>query len=199
MAIGLGMTTHYTMVFCMQSLNLTMPNWPDYLHGAMNGHPYMKLPAEFAQPAELTDLLLGELVTVVMQSNKMMIALYRMFGLQFMHAEHIHGYYGHEPGDICKSWVTLDEHGLATFLDQAMLPMELTSLQQLQFIHFSKSSMTAWGLDGCTHDQRMQSVFWQKKVNVLEPRNKPNKFLMWYNPLTEASFMVTQLGVSLSR
>ncbi len=38
-AIGLGMTTHYTMVFCMWSLNLTMPNWQDYLCGAMNGHP----------------------------------------------------------------------------------------------------------------------------------------------------------------
>ncbi len=66
-------------------------------------------------------------------------------------------------------------------------------------MHFLKSSMTAWGLDGHTHDQRMQSVFWQKKVNILELRKMPNKFSMWYNPLTEASFMVMQLGVSVSR
>ncbi len=85
------------------------------------------------------------------------------------------------------------------FLDQAMLPTELTSSQQLQLMHFLKSSMTSWGFDGCTHDQRMQSVFWQKKVNVLEPCNKLNQFLMWYNPSTGASFMVMQLGVSLSR
>ncbi len=41
---------------------------------------------------ELTELLSGELVTVVMQSNKTMIALYWTFGLQFMHAEHIRGH-----------------------------------------------------------------------------------------------------------
>ncbi len=128
-----------------------------------------------------------------------MIALYRMFSLQFLHAEHIHSKYGHEPGYICKSWVTLDEQGMAVFLDQAMLPTELTSSQQLQFVHFPKSLMTAWGLDGCTFDQRSQSVFWQKKVNALEPCNKLNQFSMWYNLSAEASFMVIQLGVALSR
>ncbi len=40
-----------------------MPNWQDYSCGAMDGHPYMKL------PPELADLLSGELMTVVMQSN----------------------------------------------------------------------------------------------------------------------------------
>ncbi len=79
-----------------------------------------------------------------------------------------------------------------------MLPTELTSSQQLQFMHFPKSSMTAWGFDGCTHDQRTQSVFWQKKANVLEVRNKLNRYSMWYNPLIEASFVVKQVGVSLS-
>ncbi len=133
-----------------------------------------------------------------MQSNKTMIALYWTFSLQFLHAEHIHGHYGHEPGYICKSWITLDKHGLSVFLDQAMLPTELTSSQQLQFMHFPKSSMTSWGLDRCTHDQRMQSVFWQKKVNALAPCNKPNQFSMWYNTSAEASFIVEQLGVSLS-
>ncbi len=111
-------------------------------------------------PEELAELMLGEYMTVVMESTKTMIELYRTFGLQFLHAEHIHGHYGHEPGYMCKSWVTLDEHGLSTFMDQVMLPMELTSSQQLQFAHFPKSSVTAWGFDGHTHDQRMQSVFW---------------------------------------
>ncbi len=83
-----------------------MLNWQDYSHGAMDGHPCMKL------PPELTDLLLGKLTTVVMQSNKMMIALYWTFGLQFLHAEHIHSRYRHEPGYLCKSWIMLDEHGL---------------------------------------------------------------------------------------
>ncbi len=69
-AIGLGMVMHYTMVFCTQSLNPTTPNWQDYLHGAMDGHPYMKL------PEELADLLSGDLTTMAMQSNKMMVALY---------------------------------------------------------------------------------------------------------------------------
>ncbi len=80
-----------------------------------------------------------------------------------------------------------------------MLPTELTSAQELQFLHFPKSSMTAWGLDGCTYDQRSQSIFWQKKVNALALHTKPNQFSMWYNPSTEASFMVEQLGVSLAR
>ncbi len=48
-------------------------------------HPYMKL------PAELANLLLSKLTTVVMQSNKTMVALYQTFVLQFMHAKHIHG------------------------------------------------------------------------------------------------------------
>ncbi len=69
-------------------------------------------------PEELAELLMGEYTTVVMESNKMMIALYRMFRLWFLHAEHIHGNYGHKPGYICKSWVMLDEHGLAAFLDK---------------------------------------------------------------------------------
>ncbi len=169
-----------------------MPNWLDYSRGAVDGHLYMQLLPELAD-------LSGELTTVVMQSNKMMIVLYQMFGLQFLHAKHIHGCFRHKPGYMCKSWVMLNKHGMAVFLDQAMLPTELTSSQQLQFVHFPKSSMTAWGLDGHTFDQRMQSIFWQKKVNALELCNKPNQFLMWYNLLAEASFMVVQLAVSLSR
>ncbi len=104
-------------------------------------------------PAELADLLSGELMTVVMQSNKAMIALYRTFGLQFLHAEHIHSKYGHELGYVCKSWIMFDEHGLGAFLDQEMLPTELTGTQDLQFLHFPKSSVTAWGFDGCSYDQ----------------------------------------------
>ncbi len=74
-AIGLGTAMHFTMAFCTQSLCGMMPNWQDYSRHAMDGHPYMRL------PTELVDLLSGELTTVVMESNKMMIALYRMFGL----------------------------------------------------------------------------------------------------------------------
>ncbi len=181
------------MAFCMWSLNATMPNWQNYSCGAMDWHPLMMI------PIELAELLSGDHATIVMQSNKMMITLFRTFGLQFLHAKHIHGRYGHEPGYTCKSWITLDEHGLSTFLDQAILPTELTSLQQLQFMHFPKLSMTAWGFDGCTHNQRTQSIFWQKKVNVLVAHDKPNRFSMWYNPLTEASFVVKQVGVSLSQ
>ncbi len=193
-ALGVGiMMTHYTMAFCMQCLNVVMPNWQDYLHGNMDGHLHMKI------PTELAELLSGDHVTVVMQSNKMMIALYRTFGLQFLHDEHIYGHYGHEPGYICKSWITLDEHGLSTFMDQAMLPTELTSSQQLQFAHFPKSSLTAWGFDGRTHDQRTQSMFWQKKAHAMATRDKLNRFSMWYNPLLEASFVVKEVGVSLSR
>ncbi len=77
-ALGVGMMTHYTMAFCMRSLNATMPNWQNYLHGAMDGHPHMRIPPEFAK------LLSGDHTTIVMQSNKMMIALYRMFSLQFL-------------------------------------------------------------------------------------------------------------------
>ncbi len=69
-AIVFGIAMHYTMVFCTQSLNPTMLNWQDCSHGAMDGNPYMKL------LEELADLLSGELTTVVMQSNKAMIALY---------------------------------------------------------------------------------------------------------------------------
>ncbi len=137
-------------------------------------------------------------MTVVMQSNKAMIAMYRMFGLQFLHAKHIHSKYRCEPGYVCKSWITLDEHGLGNFLDQEMLPTELTAMQELQFLHFPKSSMTSWGSDRCTHDHRLQSIFWQKKVNADAPCNKPTKFSMWYNPAMVASFMVNQKGVSLS-
>ncbi len=74
-----------------------MLNWQDYSWCMMDGHLYMRL------LEELADLLSGEITTVVMQSNKTMIALYQTFGLQFLHAEHIHGKYGHEPGYICKS------------------------------------------------------------------------------------------------
>ncbi len=101
----------------------------------MDGHPHMKI------LPELAELLSGDYAMVVMQSNKAMVTLYRTFGLQFLHAEHIHGRYGHEPGYTCKSWVTLDEHGLSTFLDQAMLPMELMSSQQLQFVRDSEAAM----------------------------------------------------------
>ncbi len=45
----------------------------------------------------------------------------------------------------------------------------------------------------------MQSIFWQKKVNAAALCNKPGKFSMWYDPATEASFMVDQMGVSLSQ
>ncbi len=58
--------------------------------------------------------------------------------------------------------------------------------------------MTAWGFDSCTHEQRSQSVFWQKKVNAAAPRNKPGKFMMWYDPSSEASFAMDQTGVALS-
>ncbi len=159
----------------------------------MNAHPHMKI------LPELAELLSGEHAMVMMESNKTMIALYRTFRLRFLHAEHIHGHYRHEPDYICKSWIMLDEHGLSTILDQVMLPTEITSSEQLQFVHFPKSSMTAWGFDGCTHDQRTQSVFWQKKANIGVICDKPNKFLMWYNPLLESSFMVKEVGVSLSR
>ncbi len=191
--IGISTMTHYTAAFCMQSLNLTMPNWHNYSYHNMDGHPHMKI------PNELAELLSGEYTTVVMESNKTMIALYQTFGLQFLHAEHIHGRYRHEPDYICKSWVMLDEHSLAVFLDQVMLPAELMSSEQLQFAHFLKSSVTAWGFDGCTHDQRTQSVFWQKKANVGAKHNKPNRFSTWFNPVIEPSFMVTEMGVSLSR
>ncbi len=76
---------HYTVAFCMRSLNVVMPNWQDYSRGNMDGHPYMRI------PTELAELLSGDHVMVVMQSNKMMIVLYWMFGLQFLHAKHIHG------------------------------------------------------------------------------------------------------------
>ncbi len=190
--IGVGTMTHYTAAFCMQSLNPTMLSWRDYSYGNMNGHPHMKI------PEELAELLSGEYTTVVMESSKTMIALYRMFRLRFLHAEHIHGRYGHEPGYMCKSWVTVDEHGLAVFLDQAMMPAELMTSEQLQFVHFPKSSVTSWGFDGRTHDQRMQSVFWQKKANAVAKRDKPNPYSAWFNPNSEASFMVHETGVSLS-
>ncbi len=158
--LGIGIMTHYTGAFCTRSLNQTIPNWEAYSTGQMDGHPYMRL------PDELANLLTGDYATVVMQSRKTMIALYRTFGLRFLHAEHIHGNYGQEPGYICKSWVTLDEHGLAVYMDQAMMPVELTTWEQLQFVHFPKSSVAAWGFDGRTHDQRTQSGFWQKKANA---------------------------------
>ncbi len=145
--IGLGTAMHYTMVFCTRSLCAQIMSWYEYLCHGMEGRPHMKL------PHELAELLLGELMTVVMRSTKMMIVLYRTFRLQFMHAEHIHGKYGSEPGYICKSWITLDEHGLVAFLDQEMLPTELTSAQDLQFLHFPKSSMTSWGFDRHTYNQ----------------------------------------------
>ncbi len=97
--VGVGTMTHYTAAFCMRSLNLTMPNWHNYSYHNMDSHPYMRI------PEELVELLMGEYTTVVMESSKTMIALYRTFGLQFLHAKHIHGNYGHEPGYICKSWV----------------------------------------------------------------------------------------------
>ncbi len=191
--LGVGMMTNYTAAFCMRSLNPTMPSWRNYSYHNMSSHPHMRI------PDELAELLSGEYMTVVMESNKTMIALYRTFGLQFLHAEYIHGHYGHEPDYTCKSWVTLDEHGLAAFMDQVMLPKELTSSEQLQFAHFPKSSLTAWGFDGHTHDQWTQSVFWQKKANVGARRDKLNRFSTWFNPSLESSFMVTETGVALSR
>ncbi len=146
-AIGLATAMHHTQVFCTRSLCSQMTNWYEYSCHGLDGHPYMKLPAELAEVPS------GELVTVVMQSNKMMIALYITLGLQFLHGEHIHGKYGHELGYICKSWIMLDEHGLRCFLDQEMVLTELTSSQDLQFLHFPKSLMTAWGFDGRTHKQ----------------------------------------------
>ncbi|MCP4535512.1 MAG: hypothetical protein GY832_00025, partial [Chloroflexi bacterium] len=74
----------------MRSLNPAMPNWEDYSWHNMGGHPYMEI------PEELAELLTGEHTTVVMESSKTMIALYQTFWLQFLHAEHIHGNYGHE-------------------------------------------------------------------------------------------------------
>ncbi len=191
--IGMGMVMHHATVFCAWSLCGQIMNWTDYSCHRLEGHLHMTLPPE---PA---DLLSGELTTVVMQSNKMMVDMYRMFGLQFMHAEHIHGKYGCEPGYICKSWITLYKHGLGAFLDQEMLPMEIADMQDLQFLHFPKSLMTSWGFDGRTHDQQTQSFFWQKKVNIEAPHNKPMKFSKWYNLATEASFMVNLMGVSLSQ
>ncbi len=191
--IGVGTMTHYTGAFCTWSLNQTMPNWHNYSTGNMDGHPYMRIPEELAK------LLVGEYTMVVMESTKTMIALYRTYGLRFLHTEHIHGSYGLEPGYICKCWVTLDEHGLAVFLDQAMMPAELMTSEQLQFVHFPKSSVTAWGFDGWMHDQRTQSVFWQKKANAAARCDKPTPFSGWFNPNSEASSMVHEMGVSLSR
>ncbi len=68
--VGVGTMTHYTTAFCMRSMNPTMPNWETYSVGSMRGHPYMKL------LQELAELLMGEYTMVVMQSTKMMIALY---------------------------------------------------------------------------------------------------------------------------
>ncbi len=161
-----------------------MPNWHNYSFGNMDSHLHMEI------PEELAELLTGEYMTVVMDSSKTMLALYWTFGLRFFHTEHIHGNYGHEPGYICKSWVTLDEHGLATFMDQAMMPVELMTSEQLQFAHFPKSSVTAWGFDRWTHDQRTQSVFWQKKANAAVKHDKPTCFSTWFNPNIKASFMV---------
>ncbi|MCP4549308.1 MAG: hypothetical protein GY835_22880, partial [bacterium] len=74
--IGLGTMTHYTGAFCMQSLNQTITSWPDYSNGRLDGDPHMRL------PEELAELLTGEYATVVVQSQKTMIALYRTFGLR---------------------------------------------------------------------------------------------------------------------
>ncbi len=175
----MGTATHHTAVFCTRTLCGQITSWTDYSRNRLEEHLHMML------PPELADLLSGELTMVVMQSNKMMIAMYRTFRLQFMHAKHIHGKYGCELGYICKSWIMLDKQGFGAFLDQEMLPMEITDMQDLQFMHFPKLSMTLWGFHGCTHDQWTQSLFWQKKVNVKAPRNKPTKFSMWYNPATE--------------
>ncbi len=106
-----------------------------------------------------SEVLLGELVTVVMQSTKTMIALYRTAGLQFLHVAHIHGKYGNELGYICKSWITLDEQAIRCFLDQEILLTKLITSQDMQYLHIHKSPMAPWCFDSCTHEQRMQSVF----------------------------------------
>ncbi len=80
-----------------------------------------------------------------------------------------------------------------------MMPMELTTSEQLQFAHFPKSSIAAWGFDGWMHDQRTQSVFWQKKANAAATREKPSPFSGWFDPMSETSYMVHETGVSLSR
>ncbi len=177
----------------MRSLNPMMPSWDAYLTGSMGMHPHMEL------PEELAELLSCDYATVVMESNKTMLTLYRTFGLRFLQAEHIHGNYGREPGYMCKSWVTLDEQGLAVFSDQAMMPAELMTSEQLQFTHFPKSSVTSWGFNGRMHDQRTQSVFWQKKPNIAARREKPTPYSGWFNPGSEASYMVQETGAALSR
>ncbi len=83
-AIGVGMMMHYTQVFCTESLCGWITSWYEYSRHGLEGHPHMKL------PDELAELLSGELMTVVMQSMKTMVALYRTFRLQFLHVEHIH-------------------------------------------------------------------------------------------------------------
>ncbi len=79
------------------------------------------------------------------------------------------------------------------------MPTELMTSEQLQFAHFQKSSVTAWGFDGWTHDQRTQNIFWQKKDNAAAKRDKPTPFSGWFNPNSKASYMVHEMGVSLSR
>ncbi len=69
-----------------------------------------------------------------------MTALYQTVGLQFLNVEHITRCFGNEPGYIFQSWVTMDEHGLGCFLDQAVMPTELTSSKDLQLMHIPKTS-----------------------------------------------------------
>ncbi len=45
----------------------------------------------------------------------------------------------------------------------------------------------------------MQSVFWQKKANAAARRDKPTLFSGWFTLGSEASYMVQEMGVSLSR
>ncbi len=141
---------------------------------------------------ELAEILLGELATVVMQSEKMMNALYRTVGLQFLNVDHIHGHFGGELGHVCKSWYMLDEHAHASFLDQEIMPMEMVDSRRV--VHIPKSLMMAWILNGRTHDQKTQSIYWQKKINAAALRDKPGPFAMWFDPYMEASFMVDQVG-----
>ncbi len=83
-------------------------------------------------------------------------------------------------------------------MDQALLPMDTVTAQETQQQHLPKLSVIAWNFDGVMHDQRAQSVFYQKKVNPEALRPKPGEFSIWFNPWVEASFAVDQISISIS-
>ncbi len=186
--LGLGTAEHKTFAFCLCSICGRPESWANYTHSQLSGHLHMYL------LPELSDVLSGKYVTIVVDSTKTMIALYRMLGLQFLNVEHITRHFGNEPGYICQSWITLDEHSLGCFLDQAILPMELLSLKDLRLMHIPKTSKLAFLFDGHRHEKRTESVYWQKKMSMGVEHDKPGLLSMWYDLHLEASFVVHQVG-----